>query len=158
MLGVSFAAVYGLSLAQIRNQSNNYLSILISLVISLINTAISKSIRILSIYEQDYTTIKYQTSLAIKSVLAQLINSIVVPMFANYFIKSNIYEKNGLADDIFMLGLTNSFVPPIMKFIDGGYIFSRIMVWYYSRPGSKLFLNQLDFNRLYAGMELETGY
>ncbi len=119
----------------------------------------------MSIYEQDYTTIKYQTSLAIKSVLAQLINSIVVPMFANYFIKSNIYEKNGLADDIFMLGLTNSFVPPIMKFIDGGYIFSRIMVWYYSRPGnfylisgSKLFLNQLDFNRLYAGMELETGY
>jgi hypothetical protein len=90
----------------------------------------------LSLYERDYTTIKYQTSLAIKSVLAQLINSIVVPMFANYFIKSNIYEKNGLADDIFMLGLTNSFVPPIMKFIDISYFIQIITAWYYSKTGN----------------------
>lgn len=89
----------------------------------------------MSLYEHDYTTIKYQTSLAIKSVLAQLINSILVPMFANYFIKSNIYDKNGLADDIFMLGITSSLIPPIMKFVDIGYYIGKIMTWYYSKTG-----------------------
>ena len=62
MLGVSFAAVYGLSLAQVNNSSNRYLSTLISLLISLINIIISRTyylilevIRRLSIYERDYT-------------------------------------------------------------------------------------------------------
>lgn len=85
-------------------------------------------------------------------------------MFANHFIKSNIYEKNGLADDIFMLGLTNSFVPPIMKFIDISYLIQKITAWYYSKTGNlfifikkyyldkKLYLNQVELNKLYLGL------
>lgn len=42
MLGISFAAVYGLSKAQLSNQDNRFLSIFISLVISLINVIISR--------------------------------------------------------------------------------------------------------------------
>jgi len=38
----------------------------------------------------------YQISLAIKTVFAQLINSIFIPIIAGYFIKQNIYEENGL--------------------------------------------------------------
>ena len=146
ILGLSFLAVYGLSVAQLNNAGNSFLSILISLVISLINILISRiywfnhleAIKYLSIYERDYTTIKYQTSLAIKSIIASLVNSILIPMIANRFIKSNIYAKNGLADDIFMLGLTNAFVPPILKFIDPGYFFSRIMQYFKRKPSNFL--------------------
>lgn len=96
---------------------------------------------------------KHQTSLAIKSVLAQLINSILVPIIANYYIKSNIYDKNGLADDVFMLGLTNALVAPILKYFDGYYLFVRIMAWYYKKPSNyfltqdnKLWINQAVLN------------
>jgi len=44
ILGLSFLAVYGLSVAQINNQDNRFLSIFISLVISLINMLISRKI------------------------------------------------------------------------------------------------------------------
>ena len=97
----------------------------------------------MSLFERDYTTIKYQTSLAIKSVVAQLVNSIIIPIFANYFIKSNLYDKNGLAEDVFMLGLTNALVPPILKFFDGEYLISNIFRWYYNRPGKTYLINRL---------------
>jgi hypothetical protein len=61
--------------------------------------------------------------------MASLVNSIVIPMIANRFIKVNIYQKNGLADDIFMLGLTNALVPPVLKIIDGGYYYTKLMQW-----------------------------
>jgi len=40
---------------------------------------------------------------------------------ANYFIKNNIYEENGLIEDVFILGITNSFVAPIVKITDPYY-------------------------------------
>jgi hypothetical protein len=43
MLGASFGIVYALSDAQIKNASNRYLSILISLVISIINIIIGSN-------------------------------------------------------------------------------------------------------------------
>ena len=101
---------------------------------------ISEAIKYLSLYERDYTTIKYQTSLAIKSIIASLVNSIVIPMIANRFIKQNIYSKNGLADDIFMLGLTNAFVPPVLKLIDGAYFYSKFMQWRKRSPSNFSFL------------------
>jgi len=33
----------------------------------------------------------YQTSLAVKSILAQLVNSIFIPIMANYSLNNNIY-------------------------------------------------------------------
>lgn len=57
-------------------------------------------------------------------------------MIANRFIKHNIYDKNGLADDIFMLGLTNAFVGPILKFVDASYMFAKIMQWFKRRPSN----------------------
>jgi hypothetical protein len=47
MLGVSFAIVYGLSVVQINNQDNRYISILISLAISLQNMIIGRKYYIL---------------------------------------------------------------------------------------------------------------
>ena len=136
LLGASFGAVYGLSLAQIENQGNQVLSVIISLVISIINVIIGQVIRKLSVIEMDYTETKHQTSLAMKSILAQLINSILIPMVVARYIKKDIYSDNGLAADIFMLGLTNSLIPPVLKIFDIGYIISRIKKSYYEGNAS----------------------
>ncbi len=85
-------------------------------------------------YERDYTMTNYQTSLAIKSIIAQLANSIFVPIVANYFVKDNIYGENGLISDVFILGLTNSFVPPAIKLIDPYYFFRLAYKKYISKP------------------------
>ena len=93
LLCISFASVYGLSVAQKNNYQNRYISILISLVISIVNVllmctylVILDMIRILTKYERDYTESKHQTTLAIKSIFAQLVNSIATPILVNRFI------------------------------------------------------------------------
>ena len=71
-------------------------------------------------------------------MLSQLINSIMVPIFANWFIKgNNLYATNGLAEDIFYMGLTNAFLTPILKIFDGYYYFTRFMAWFNKRICTK---------------------
>ena len=74
----------------------------------------------------DYTTTHQQTSLAIKSIFAQLINSIAIPIIVASSIKKDLYSTAGLSSDIFMLGVTNSLVAPILKIFDIGYFINRI--------------------------------
>lgn len=140
LLGISFAIVYGLSRAQQSNSQNQILSLVISVVISVINVILAQVIRRLSAYEMEYTITKYQTSLALKSIFAALVNSILIPMIVNYYIKEDIYGQNGLASDVFMLGLTNSFVAPILKLIDISYIVNRILKYFASKPSKYCYL------------------
>lgn len=53
-----------------------------------------------------------------KGVIASLINSIAIPILVNYFFKSNLYGENGLAEDVFYLGITNSFITPILTILN----------------------------------------
>ena len=71
-----------------------------------------------------------------KSIFASLINSILIPIIVNFYIKEDVYGQNGLASDVFMLGLTNSLVPPILKIIDISYIINRILKYFASKPRS----------------------
>merc|ERR1711974_215179 len=73
-------------------------------------------------------------------------------------IKSNIYDKNGLADDIFMLGLTNAFIAPILRYFDGYYLFTRLMARHFNKPESKLYINQPDLNAYVVNIEFEIGF
>lgn len=68
-----------------------------------------------------------------KSVFAQLMNSILVPMFANYFIEDNIYDKGGLAEDVFYMSISSSLLTPIFKVFDSYYFYTRIMAWWKKR-------------------------
>ncbi len=114
-------------------------------MISLINILIGGkdwlnlvTIRALTEYERDYTFTNYQASYALKAISAQLINSIIIPMMANYFIKSNVYGANGLIDDIFSLGITNSIVTPILKMVDIPYIIRTVKHYFRNKPGNSI--------------------
>lgn len=75
----------------------------------------------------------YQISIAIKSIIAQSLNSIFVPIMVNYYIKDgNIFGVSGLAEDIFILGVASSFVAPIIRLIDPWNIFLALQYkWYH---------------------------
>lgn len=77
-------------------------------------------IKFLTIFEKDYTSTNRQASLAVKSIVAQMINSILIPVIVAYYIKTStgIYKSGGLVDNIFMMGFTNSLLPPILLFFD----------------------------------------
>ncbi len=65
--------------------------------------------------EREFTQNQHQTSLGIKTVLAQLINSILIPIIVGVYIKKNLYNINGLAQDVFLLGITNALIMPLLK-------------------------------------------
>lgn len=75
-------------------------------------------LRILTNFERISTFSHYQIGLAMKGVIASLINSIAIPILVNYFFKSNLYGENGLAEDVFYLGITNSFITPILTILN----------------------------------------
>ena len=105
---------------------------MISLIIALINLVISVLIALSTNFEGNYTATGHQTSLAIKSIFAQLINSILVPVLVNYVLENqNIYGKNGLSTDIIYLSITNSLLNPLIRIIDPKYRFEKIAAYYY---------------------------
>jgi len=71
-----------------------------------------------------------------------MVNSIVIPVIIAYKIKNtNIYLPNGLVDTIFMLALTNAFVPPILLLFDPFNIWMKIKRCRNSTPSNfKLYL------------------
>ena len=93
-------------------------------------------IKFLTIYEKDYTATYREASLAVKSILAQMVNSIVIPVITAYEIKKNVYSTSGLVDNVFMLGISMTIVPPIMVFVDPYNLFMKLMRCIKSRPGT----------------------
>jgi hypothetical protein len=95
--------------------------------------------------ERDYTETNHQASLAIKSTIAQMINTILIPFISNRFIKNNvakdggignIYGSSGLTDNVFMLSITTSLLPAVLTFFDPFYAFVRIKAWFKQRPSN----------------------
>lgn len=85
-------------------------------------------------YERDFSRTNREISLALKSIMAQLMNSVLVPLITNILVKKNVYNENGLIFDVFSLGLTNALIPPILQFVNIGHIINRFMSWFMSRP------------------------
>jgi hypothetical protein len=93
-----------------------------------------------------------------KAVFVLLLNSILVPIMVNRFFKSNLYGVNGLAEDVFYLAITTSFLSPLLKIFDLYFIFTRIMLWYHSMPSKKLTQDQSELNSRSEYLEFEIGY
>lgn len=107
-------------------------------MIAVVNVLLGLIIKFLTYYEKDYTATNREASLAVKSIIAQMINTIVIPVITAYEIKNNIYTTSGLVDNIFLLGITTSFVPPIIVLFDPYNLFMKLIRCIKSRPSSKL--------------------
>lgn len=79
----------------------------------------------------------YQISISVKSIIAQSLNSIFVPIMVNYYIKDeNIFGVSGLAEDIFVLGVASSFMGPLLKLVDPWNIFLGLRYKWYHDEGN----------------------
>lgn len=81
----------------------------------------------MTIFERDYTSTYRQSSLAVKSILAQMINSILIPVIVARYIKQNIYEASGLVDNIFMMSFTMALVAPFVVLFNPANIMQKVM-------------------------------
>lgn len=95
-------------------------------------------INLLTIIEKDYTSTNRQASLAVKSIFAQMINSILIPVITAYYIKTTtgVYQTGGLVDNIFMMSITNSIVPPFVIFVNPAYLIAKFIRFIKSRTGT----------------------
>ena len=84
-------------------------------------------INFLTNFERNYTTTNRQTSLAIKSILAQMVNSILIPVIVAQYIKKDLYKTSGLVDNIFMMSITGALVGPVLVFFDPLNIFTKLL-------------------------------
>jgi hypothetical protein len=80
-------------------------------------------------------------------------------MIANHYIKHNIYEANGLVEDVFYFSITNAILPPLLKVFDVVYYWHLIMKCTTRKPENKLRVeSQLDYNKVWERPEFEVGY
>ena len=127
----------------------------------IVNSILEYIIKLLTIFEKNFTKTNYETSFAIKVLVAQVINSVVFTFICNYVIrKANVYESGGLSQDVFYLSLSGSFVAPILRFVDFGYFSKRILLYWRDKPEQKLTFNQIALNNHYEGIkfDLASGY
>jgi hypothetical protein len=96
-------------------------------------------IKFLTLFEKDYTSTDRQASLAVKSIVAQMINSILTPVITAYYIKTEtgVYRTGGLVDNIFIMAFTISLVPPVLLFFDPYNIFMKIVRIYQSKTSKQ---------------------
>lgn len=83
-----------------------------------------------------------------------MINSILTPTITAYYIKTNtgVYMAGGLVDNIFMMAITNSIVPPILVLFDPLVLVTKLLKCLKSRKNSKLSVNQKELNVLFEGL------
>lgn len=87
----------------------------------------------------------FQISIAIKSVAAQLVNFITVPLIVNFYIKDrNIFGEGGLIEDIFILAITSSFIPPLVRLLDPYHLFLALRYKYYHNEGNFSAIQYVD--------------
>lgn len=79
-----------------------------------------------------------------------MINSILIPVIVAYYIKTStgIYKSGGLVDNIFIMGLTNSLLPPIILFFDPFVIKTALFKCLKSRSCNYITIQQANFTRL----------
>jgi hypothetical protein len=111
------------------------LSILASIVVVMINTALRRVVRIFSQMEKHETYTDYNLSVAFKLILARFVNTSIVPLIANLAI-SKWFEDGGLVSVIFYVMLSISFVDPLMNYFDVWYVIRHFRRWNARRQGN----------------------
>lgn len=85
-----------------------------------------------------------------------MVNSILIPVITAYYIKKKIYETSGLVDNIFMLSISTSIVPPILLFFDPYNLFLKFKRWYKSKPCNYCLTKPANFRKLRSSITFFT--
>lgn len=164
LVGVSLGISVGIAFIN-RETINIGVSIGISIVVTVVNIGIQMMIAYTSLYENEYIASREQSSIAIKIGVAQLVNSIGVPIIVTLISQANTSMQRkswvgagGLVDDVFFIAALNTLVPIAILF-DPWEIYLKFWRWWYSRPLKRLELHgQEQLNKHYGNYVFDIGY
>lgn len=148
-----------------KDRINQYISIGISLVVTVANILIQFAIMFLTYLENEYITSVEQSNIAFKIGIGQLINSIGVPLVVTILSNNdpNIPDKTwlnagGLVEDVFYIALFNLGVP-IGRLIDPYEILLKVVRWWKSDPDRRLdMFGQKELNEYFGNYVFDIGY
>lgn len=125
-----------------------------SMIILVINITLSQLIYFLGKKELYNTKTDYFISVAIKLGVSSFFNTAMITFIINELQYGNNFAiDGGLIFDVWILMITNVFFPPIMSFLDLGYVFKYIQQIYYKKRNYKL--NQQQANKLYEYSKMD---
>lgn len=107
MIGICFGIIYGVNVWKLSSKSK-VLPWVCSIVILVVNEALSWVVKTLSIKEKHETYTAYNLSVAFKMTFARFINSAVVPCIVNIS-SDKWFNEGGLVSDIFSIMISLSF-------------------------------------------------
>lgn len=89
-----------------------------------------------------------QISIGLKTILATLINTIILPITVNFVITANLFGVDGLADAVFSLAISDAILGSFLVWLNPSYWINIFVFKWYSRPSKKLYLNQKYLNMI----------
>ena len=131
IIGISFIFISRLTILQKKFKAENnflikyFISLIITIVISLINVIFQICLETLTKMENHITMTNYYLSFSIKLTLFTFITSSVLPLMSNYISIEGDYDL--LVTNMFIMFLTNSFLTPIMWTLNFKYFFKRLI-------------------------------
>lgn len=131
LLGISFGATIGLKILQNTLNKNSaastntvvfrLISVGITVIISIINYIMSKTIRSLTFAEKHWTKTAFYQSLTIKIVIAHLINTSVLIVLIHIIVfkpVDAIYAKGAILSDAMFMLINLAILSPLLVFFD----------------------------------------
>ena len=100
----------------------------------------------MSVFECKKTYTSQQTSIGVKSILAQIVNSVAIPLGVALIFKKPMYGSNGFADNVFYQAATNAILYPVQKLLNIHYALIKAKKERDSRPNDKLRFTQKELN------------
>lgn len=82
-----------------------------------------------------------------------------MPIAVNVGIKNNIYEADGLSEEICSFAMTNAYMAPLLKIVNSSFIVGRLKHYVYNLPLVKFYasFDQDDLNEAAEYAEFELG-
>jgi hypothetical protein len=160
---VSFAMIYFASVYQTSIQDDydntpesdrsksdlakvRFLSILPSIGVVIINLALERIIRGLTFFEKHETLTAYNSSVALKLTVAQVINTALIAFVVNLDSRKDWFTPGGLVEDMSWILISNALVQPVCKVFSVQHVVKYIRR---RRAVTNILVNQEEANDIY---------
>jgi putative effector of murein hydrolase LrgA (UPF0299 family) len=116
-----------------------FLAFIPGMIISVINISLARTVRFFGKLEKFDSYTSYNTSVAIKLVVAMFVNTAIIALIVYW---DDWYGADSLIAEVYNIVLANAIMSPLLYFFSVGYIVRLVRQWYHVRQGEKSKLTQ----------------
>ena len=157
---ICFIIIVGLNYLQIKNQKGNngnkkifkyFVSLLITLVISILNTCFQFFLDYLTKKERQISMTNYYLSFSIKLTIFTFITSGIIPLISSYYFNSRV-NYDLLVTNMLTIFLSNSFLTPITWTMNFEFFFKKLKICLVEHKCE--YYTQKELNNLYELLDM----